>query len=208
MYRYDKSSIVMLFDIPKKDPWLFGSDNRFFPERNQHKDALLQLAECRIPKDFDEIIKENNWVFVRHGGVFVAMATMMGNNEYDQASIKLTSKYLVVKVREAKTALFFRVEREATDMNFTQFREQVRKQLPAYDASTSSVAFTEQTGVRTQVKFKLQPYSDGKRWSAIPDVLQNGKPLLSDDTYVIDSPVLKLKNGLLIVSPVTQGGNE
>lgn len=208
MYRYDKSSVVMLFDTPKKDPWVVGADSRSLPDRNLHKDALLQLAECRIPKDFDEIIKENNWVFVRQGSVFIAMATMLGDNEYDQASIKLTSKYLVVKVREAKTALFFRVEREATDMNFTQFREQVRKQLPSYDASTSSVAITEQTGARTQVKFKLQPYSDGKRWSAIPEVLQNGKPLLSDDTYVIDSPVLKLKNGLLTISPLSQGGNK
>lgn len=200
MYRYDKSSVVMLFDIPKKDPWILGSDSRSLPDRNNHKDALLQLAECRIPKSFDEIIKEKNWVFVRQGGVFVAMATMQGSNEYDQASPKLTSKYLVVKVREAKTALFFRVERETPDMNFAQFCERVRKQLPLYDASISSVALTEQSGVRTEVKFKLQPYSDGKRWSAIPSVLQNGKLLLPDDTYVIDSPVLKLKNGVLTVS--------
>jgi hypothetical protein len=115
---------------------------------------------------------------------------------------------LVVKVREAKTALFFRVEREAADMNFTQFREQVRIQLPSYDASTSSVAFTEQTGVRTLVSFKLHSHSDGKRWSSIPEVLQNGKPLLPDDTYVIDSPVLKLKNGLLTISPDSQGSNK
>ena len=199
MYRYDKSSVVMLFDIPKKDPWVVGADSRSLPDRNLHKDALLQLAECRIPKDFDEIIKENNWVFVRQGSVFVAMATMLGNNEYDQASIKLTSKYLVVKVREAKTALFFRVEHETADMNFTQFREQVPQQLPLYDASTSSVVLTDQTGVRTQVSFNLHLHSDGKRWSAIPEVLQNGKLLLPDDSYVVDSPVLKLKNGVLTV---------
>jgi hypothetical protein len=205
MFRYDHSSVVMLFDIPKKDPWVLGGDNRFFRDRSEYKDALLQLAECRIPKSFDEIIKEKNWVFVRQGGVFVAIATMLGNNEYDQASTKLTSKYLILKVREAKTALFFRVEREVADMNFSQFREQVRKQLPLYDASTSSVAFTEQTGVHTEVKFKLLPYSDGERWSAIPDVFQNGKPLLPDDTYVIDSPVLKLKNGVLTIGPVSQG---
>jgi hypothetical protein len=204
MYRYDKSSVVMLFDIPIKDPWLFGSDNRFFPERNNHKEALLQLAECRIPKGFDEIIKEKNWVFVRQGGVFVAMATMQGSNEYDQAPIKLTSKYLVVKVREAKTALFFRVERESAEMNFAQFREGVRKQLPLYDSSTSSVTLTEQIGVRTQVKFKLQAHSDGKRWSAIPEVLQNGKLVLPDSTFVIDSPVLTLRNGVLTVKHISE----
>lgn len=205
MYRYDKTSVVMLFDIPKKDPWVSGNDNHGFAERNLHKDALLQLAECRIPRSFDEVIKEQDWVFVRQGGVFVAMATMHGDNEYDHAPLKLTSKYLIVKVREAGTALFFRVERETPDMNFAQFCERVRKRLPVYDASSSSVALTEQSGVRTQVKFKLQPHPDGKRWAAIPEVLRNGKPMLQDNTYVIDSPVLTLKNGVLTVNSASRG---
>ena len=205
MYRYDKSSVVMLFDIPKKDPWVLESSNRFFRDRRDHSDALLQLAQCRIPSSFDEVIKEKSWVFMRQGGVFVAMATMQGDNEYDQASSKLTAKYLVVKVREAKTALFFRVERESPEMNFAQFRERVRQQLPLYDAPTSSVTLTEQSGVQTQVKFKLQPHSDGKRWSAIPEVLKNGKLVLPDSAYVIDSPVLTLKGGVLTVNPSSQG---
>lgn len=205
MYRYDKSSVVMLFDIPKKDPWVLGNDNRTFTERNMHKDALLQVAECRIPRSFDEVVKEHDWVFVRQGGVFVAMATMLGANEYDHAPGKLTSKYLVVKVREARTALFFRVERETPEMNFVQFRESVRKQLPVYDASSSSVALTEQSGVRTHVKFKLQPHADDKRWAAIPEVIHNGKPVLMDNSYVIDSPVLVLKYGVLTVNTTFPG---
>jgi len=197
MYRYDKSSVVMLFDTPKKDPWVLGSDARSLPDRSVHKDALLQLAQCRIPKSLDEIIKEENWVFIRQGGVFVAMATLLGTNEYDQVPFKLSSKYLVVKVREPKTALFFRVERETAEMNFSQFRERVQRQTPKYDVSTSSVNLIEQSGTQTQLKFKLQAHSDGKRWSAIPEVLQNGKRLLPVNAGVIDSPVLKLKNGVL-----------
>lgn len=199
MYRYDKSSVVMLFDIPKKDPWVLGSDARSLPDRSIHKDALLQLAECRIPKNFDEIIKEKNWIFIRHGKVFVAMATLLGNNEYDQAPSKLTEKYLIVKVHEPKTALFFRVERETTDLNFDQFRAQARMHHPQYDITNSSVTLTEQSGIQTQVKYKLQAHSDGKRWSAIPEVLKNGKSLLTANPYVIDSSVLKLKDGILTI---------
>ncbi len=204
MYRYDKSSVVMLFDIPKRDPWVFSNDNRFFPERNMHKDALLQLAECRIAKSFDEIVKERNWVFVRQGKVFVAMATLLGDYEYDHAPVKLTSKFLIVKVHEPRTALFFRVERETPEMTFAQFRESVRKQLPVYDESSSSVALTEQSGVRTQVKFKLQPDADGKRWAAIPEVLHNGKPVPQDNNYVINSPVMTLKDGVLTINSASQ----
>ncbi|HEY5137944.1 MAG TPA: hypothetical protein VIJ25_01295, partial [Methylococcales bacterium] len=204
MYRYDRSSVVMLFDIPKQDPWTLGDDNHTFAERNLHKDALLQLAECRFPRSFDEIIKERDWVFVRQGKVFVAMATMLGDNEYDHAPIKLTSKFLIVKIREPRTALFFRIERETPKMNFAQFRESVRKLLPTYDASSSSVALTEQSGVQTTVKFKLQPDTDGKRWAAIPKVLHNGKPVPHDNSYVIDSPVLSLRNGVLTTNFASQ----
>ncbi len=204
MYRYDKSSVVMLFDIPKKDPWVLGDDNHAFAERTLHKDALLQLAECRIPRGFDEVIKERDWVFVRQGKAFVAMATMLGANEYDHAPIELTKKYLIVKVREPRTALFFRAERETPEMNFAQFRKSVRNQLPLYDASSSSVTLTEQSGVLTQVQFKLQPDPDGKRWAGIPKVLHNGKPALQDNSYVIDSPVLKLRNGGLTIRSTPQ----
>lgn len=204
MYRYDKSSVVMLFDIPKTDPWILDDNNHTFAERNLHKDALLQLAECRIPRSFDEIITEPDWVFVKQGKVFVAMATMGGVNEYNQAPIKLTSKYLIVKIHQPRTALFFRVERETPEMNFAQFRVSVRKHLPAYDRLTSSVALTEQSGVRTQVIYKLQPDTDGKRWAAIPEVLHNGKPEPRDNRYVIDSPVLTLKNGVLTINPIPQ----
>ena len=106
---------------------------------------------------------------------------------------------MVVKVREPKTALFFRVEREAADLNFTQFRAQVRLQHPQYNVTNSSVALLEKSGMQTQVKFKLQAHPDGKRWSAIPEILQNGKPLQSANPYVIDSPVLKLRNGILSI---------
>lgn len=197
MYRYDTSSVIMLFNIPKTDPWILGNDNHAFAERNQHANNLLQLAECRIPNSFDEILKDDNWIFVRQGGVFVAIATMLGSNQYDDVPIKLTSKYLIVKIREPKTALFFRVDRQTPELSFAQFIKKVRKQLPVYDASNSSVSLTEQSGVHTQVKFNIHPDSDGKRWAAIPLVLKNGKPVLQDNSYVIESPVMTLKNGVL-----------
>ena len=199
MYRYDNSSVVMLFDIPLKDPWVQGADARSLPDRSIHKDALLQLAECRISKSFDEIIKEKNWIFVRQGPVFAAIATLHGSHEYDQAPPKLTSKYVLVKIREPKTALFFRVEREAANLNFAQFREQVRLQLPSYDVITSTVKLNEQSGVQTEVRFRLQPYLDGKRWSSIPEISHNAQPLVLGSDDVIDSPVLKLTNGILTI---------
>lgn len=60
-------------------------------------------------------------------------------------------------------------------------------------------ALVEKSGIQMQVKFKLQPHSYNKRLSAIPETLQNGKPLLTVNPYVIDSTVLKRKSGVLTI---------
>ena len=208
MYRYDKSSVVMLFDIPQKDPWIPDKDNHSFADRKMHKDALIQLAECRIPLGFDEIMTEKNWIFIHQGDVFVAMATLAGANEYNHAPQNLRSKYLIVKVREARTALFFRVERANSKMSFTQFREQVRNQIPAYDSSSSSIKLTEKSGIHTQVIYKLKAHGDGKRWSAIPEILHGGKLFFPDESYVVDSPILSLKNSVMMIHPPAQLGKQ
>ncbi len=200
MYRYDDSSVVMLFDIPKTDPWVLPEQNRFWASRSRHKDALIRTVTCRIPRNLDEIITEPNWIFARHGEVFVAMATMKGTNTYDDTTTTLAQKYRIIKVREAKTALFFRVERERSDLNFAQFREDVRTQLPEYDGASSSVLVTERSGAKTQVKFNLRQEPGSKRWTAIPTVTRNGKALPINETAVVESPVLMLKSGTLEVN--------
>ena len=91
------------------------------------------------------------------------------------------------------------MEREAANLNFAQFREQVRLQLPLYDVITSTVKLKEQSGVQTEVRFRLQPYLDGKRWSSIPEISHNAQPLVLGSDDVIDSPVLKLTNGILTI---------
>jgi hypothetical protein len=199
MYRYDTSSVIMLFDIPEADPWVYGKDNRFFAARNERKDALLQTIQCRIPRSFDEVVKEANWVFARHGGVYVAMATLKGLNEYDKAPSKLTDKFHIAKVREARSAMFFRVERARPDLSFAQFQATVRSQAPTYDPQTSSASFTDKSGVQTVVQFELKAATDGKRVASLPRVLRDGKPMLRDADAVIDSPLVSLRGGVLAV---------
>jgi len=200
MYRYDDSSVVMLFDIPKTDPWKPETPNRFWADRSSHMDALLQLATCRIARDFDEIIEEKNWVFVRHGKVFVAMATLRGSNEYDNAGGGVLLHFKIVKIREPKTALFFRVDRQRPDLNFEQFRAAVRNNLPAYDPATSSVALTEKNGSRTQVIFELRNTGKDGFWSALPRIIRDGKNVKYDATYTVQSPEMTLRDGVLTIN--------
>jgi hypothetical protein len=201
MHRYDDTSVVMLFDIPLRDPWIAGADNRFTATRSRHKDALLQFFQCRIPRSFDETVFEgHDWIFVRHGSAYVAIATLKGRNEIASAFVPGSTAYRVFKAREPRSALFFRVEK-AEGRSFEQFRAEVRKRLPAYDADRSAVAFTDQDGVATRVVFSLEHEAGAEhRLSARPKVYRNGRlQVYTRATRVVDSPYLKLEGGVLTV---------
>lgn len=198
MYRYNSSSVVMLFNIPDKDPWVYDYNNHYYKERNQHSSKLLQLVTCRIPKNLDQIVKEDNWLFLREGKTYVAIATLKGFNFYNDAPSSLTSKFLVLKIREPKTALFFRVETETKSQNFEQFMKKVRNQKPNYDVNYDSVSIEELSGVKTTVKFNLKKINQNE-WSSIPIVIKNGIVTNPDDSYVIQSRSVNLKNSILTI---------
>ena len=120
---------------------------------------------------------------------------MKGKNEYNNAAASLIEKFTIVKVREPKTALYFRVEKARQDLNFAQFQAAVKKTLPTYDAATSTATFTEKSGVHTSVKLNIQ--KSGVRWSALPIVTANGTVRIPDSSFAIDSQPLALKNGNL-----------
>lgn len=207
MYRYDDSSVVMLFDIPARDPWVFP-ENRFFEYRKQRQYNLFPLAQCRIPRNFDQIITLQDRVYIRQGNVFIAIATLHGRNEFDQAPRPLVSRYVIQKIREPKTALFFRVDRARPDFDFAQFQQSIKDRLPEYDSARSSVRFVDNAGVKTEVTFKIG--KAGKRWAALPEVIRNGRPLVRDGSRVIESNVLTLRGGKLdfrSTSPANHNGS-
>jgi hypothetical protein len=199
MFRYDDSSVVMLFDIPKVDPWQYDATNRWWMDRNERANALHQLVTCRFASSFDEIVAEPNWVFVRQGTVFAAMATLKGVNDYDHASGGVLEHFKVVKIHEPKTALFFRVEKQRADLSFAQFQKSVRNNLPSYDPKTSTVLLTEKDGSKTTVSFDLRPANKGTYWSALPRVVKSGRPVKVDTSYVVQAPGLTLRDGVLTI---------
>ncbi|MET3106060.1 putative RNA binding protein with dsRBD fold (UPF0201 family) [Oxalobacteraceae bacterium GrIS 2.11] len=199
MYRYDESSVVMLFDIPETDPWKSDASNRFWPERSSHADALLRLVTCRFARNFDEIIQQPNWVFVREGNAFAAMATLKGSNEYNNASPALLHHFTMVKIHEPKTALFFRVDKQRADLNFAQFQTAVRKSVPTYDAARSSIAVNEKNGSKTNVIFELKKQADSNYWSALPNVIKDGQPMKYNAAYTVQAPGLTLRDGVLTI---------
>jgi hypothetical protein len=197
--RYDDSSVVMLFDIPQRDPWVYDQTNRFFMTRNNHAEGLLQMFQCRIPRSFDQVMAEPNWVFARHGDVFVAIATLQGSNEFDGAPARITADYHVMKVREPRSALFFRVEKARADMDFARFRQQVRSQVPSYDKATSAVSVTAADGTPMRMAFQLRQQSNSKYWDSLPAVTKGGERMTFDVDTPVDAAGIRLRSGVLLL---------
>ncbi|GAB4057313.1 hypothetical protein GCM10028811_03530 [Uliginosibacterium sediminicola] len=201
MYRYDESSVVMLFDIPDKDPWPLNKDNRFWKDRDQHANDLLKVAACRVSRSFDEVVFDGQWVFVRQGDVYVAMASLNGKYEIDEAKSSLLRDFYSIKIRQARSALFFRVERRKTDADFNDFKSRMKSSpLPVFDASVGSVLVHEMTGDVTEVRCRIEKLAtEADWWSAVPLILRNGHDIKPDDSFVIDSTVLSIRDGVLRV---------
>jgi hypothetical protein len=196
MYRYDNSSVVMLFDIPPTDPWQQPGNN-WFAKRDMRKNNLYQQAQCRVPKSFDEVITEPNWIFVREGNSFAAIGTLKGTNTYGVASAALLQKFVIMKVRAPKTALYVRVDSARADLNFSQFRTAAKASVPGYDSEASRATVVEADGTTTTVTFKLA--QAGKRWAALPVISRNGKVQVWENSGVITSKPVELKNGVLTI---------
>lgn len=199
MYRFDDSSVVMLFDIPEKDPWPQKKENRFWMGRDKQADNLLKLVACRVPRDFDDVVVDGRWVFVRQGDVFAAMASLYGNYVVDDAAPELLRNFFSIKLREHRTALFFRVERGKGTFGFSSFQARMKSApLPMFDVATGVVNLRERDGVDTEIRIRLAKLpGEGDWWSALPRVIRGGRELAFDDSFVIDSPVLSVRKGVL-----------
>jgi hypothetical protein len=199
MYRYDESSLVMLFDIPDKDPWPQSKDNRFWSDRDQHADELLKVAVCRVSRSFDEVIFDGKWVFIRQGDVYTAMAILDGKYAVDEAPPALLKEFYSIKVRQAKNAIFFHVAQRLSGLDFRIFQQRMKaSSLPVFDASEGTVVVHEMNGAVTKITSRIEKLPGGSDWwSALPLVVRNGRQIKPDDSFVIDSPVLSVRDGVL-----------
>lgn len=202
MYRYDDSSVIMLFNIPTIDPWQYDGSNTYWMARNNQAAALLQLAQYRIPKSVDELDTSDasgKWVFARAGNTMIAVGTLNGVNEYPSVP-SLDAKYTVVKVRQGKTALFWRVE---TGSDFSDFKIRSKAAAPSFVASSiPSCRFTDSLGRNTKVSFSISKDLVSNLMDCRPDVSIDGVIQPKENVMNIQSDTISGKENTLSCSSV------
>lgn len=202
MYRYDDSSVIMLFSIPTADPWQYDGSNSYWMTRNNQAAALFQLAQYRIPKSVDELDTSDasgKWVFARAGSTMIAVGTLNGTNEYPSVPA-LDAKYTVVKIRQAKTALFWRVE---SGSDFAEFKVRSKAAAPSFTASANpSCAFTTKDGHYTTVTFNVAYDATVSAWACCPVVVKSGLTQSRENSNGFVSDTLNAGKGRLSLASV------
>ncbi|WP_156971088.1 hypothetical protein [Beijerinckia mobilis] len=198
--RFDEHHAVLLTSIPMQDPWpntqAFTSRDHYPNERDQHQDHLLRLVQCRIPKTVDQLLVKDNLAFIRKDKVFMALVSL--NGLFEQAidlPKTLDDEFIVLKIREPKTAIFIAVESQKD--SFEEFQERVTADLPTYDREHPSIRYGN-----TEVRFII-PNPDVEHpgyWKALPEILRDGQIMPYAERPVIESPFLSLSGGILKVT--------
>ena len=196
-WRLDEHSAVLLASIPQKDPWTKNVEDRFWIERDKHADALFQLVQCRIPKAVDTIAMEKNWVFFRKGKTYVALGSLHGNFETVSSGLSdlLEKDFTVVKVHEAKTALYVMIDDSGG--SFDDFRARAKASRPQYLSDGPQISSGS-----TTVRFKtpVRDTAHSENWLALPEITVKGKVQTYKPTPVFEAPFLTLSDGELKLS--------
>jgi hypothetical protein len=191
---------VMLFNIPVKDPWVFDVNNRFFKLRNEHQNSLYQLAQCRIPNSVDELVQEPNWVFARAGNTFIAMGTLFGENEYQDTTNKPNiADYKVFKIRQPKTAIYFKVAEKSPTLNFDRFIKMNKNKTLFFSPGQMKVTYRDEDHKIVEAQFQLDITTKSERVSGLPNIKINDVIQIPKSSPIIDSPFLILNNGKLTI---------
>lgn len=156
------------------------------------------MVQCRIPREVDDFVLDGQWAFIRHGSVFLALGALKGSMAIaDTLSAALAAEFRVLKIREAKTALFVMVEDGGGP--FEEFMERAKAAAPSYDDTDPSVRLTDAHGREVTVRYQIpsrHPERPGY-WLTLPEVTVDGSVQPYNDTPVFDTPFLRLAEGVL-----------
>lgn len=200
-YRYNKSSVVTIVSIPDEDPWQYDSGNSYWMTRNNQGSSLFKLVQWRVPKNvdvFDSSDPEGKRVFIKAGKTMIAVFTLNGVNEFPTVP-SISDRYHVIKVRQARTALFWRVE-SGTD--FEDFKLRSEKMVPTFVmAPNPYVEVSEGDGAKSLVSFSIGKVDGIAGIKCAPTVLRNGKLVEVEQPLGVDAGFMKMGNGKNVVMP-------
>ena len=191
----DRNRGVLLFDIPKSDPYVFGPENRFFSGRSKNAGSLFQIIKCRYPASVDDVRFDGAGIYLREGGVFVALLSLRGDWKPGPVILDNSAAFATADLDQSKAGIYFEVS-EGAPGDFAAFIETVKSRRVSF--KDGAAVFDSIDGKRMSVTFRHEMLS-GNRVSALPEVEVDGAQVRDVVAEPFSSPQLKLADGVLSV---------
>lgn len=206
-WRYDRSSPfqqifrdgsrgIVIFDIPKIDPYRYTLFNRFYKTRNNNADALFQSQNCRFPSNADSVYVEGNVITMQVGSAYAGIRSVNAPFVKSPHINRWEMKYFnTVTANSAVNGIYFRVAESSAYKSFQDFTDSFLKDAVSMHGTTAT--FASESGGTIDVSFKTSLDSDG--WiRSIPLVKRNGAIVPQEPSGIpFETPFLRLEHGEL-----------
>ncbi|WP_134090037.1 hypothetical protein [Olivibacter sp. XZL3] len=195
---YENAAIV-LFDIPKKDPWAGKPSPKVWAWRDQRGDALLGRNMVRIPDSVDEITESGGWIFIRAKDVYIGIRPLKNYTWEESKGGWGLDGFRVLRSDDHKGGFIFEVSDEAATGDFPTFQKRLVNSKFLYERDLGHVVYRSLAGNKLDMKFnKGLPIDDDGLSNAIPRFTVND---LEEKPYrewgIIESNPITLVNSTL-----------
>ena len=197
-----QSTVISLFNIPTEDPFKYRTRIDWEKYRAQFFDQLINQAWIRFPKQTDEFIQTNGWIFIREGQVYIAIRPCNGYFSIIDTDFPDLN---VIKSGGTKNAVIMDVATSNEFSSFTTFRNTVLAAPLTFTYDTPSVSYRNVRGDTIVATWGTLDTSrvDVK---SFPTSTVNGTPQVMHDLdfiagrAVIKSTPISLTNRVLTVT--------
>jgi len=196
---HHKNTAIVLFDIPRTDPWAKRGRADWYSQRDKHYDQLFQLAQCRFPKTVDQLVTDGDWYFLREGNVYVGIRALRpGSILKTDINDNGLEDFNVIKSYASKTGFLFEVGTTAKRGSFDNFRRSLKANPLSIDWNKLQVSYRNTDGDQLWMRYNPDLTEDKDHIITLaPEAKINEVPLNLADWPITESPEVTLKDCIL-----------
>lgn len=209
---HSKNTVITLFNIPKKDPWIGTPSESKWAWRDGHADNLIKRGMLRYPKSVDEKVEESGWIFLREGETYIGIKPLKSYYEQTNLKGKGLDGFNIVKSDHAQTGFVLELGSKAESGSFVGFQQILKKNRLSINWKNMKVTYVDSQNEKLQIQYQeglpialenkmpehlTRKGIDGMAESVPIVKIQNKKELGYREWPMIESPYIKMDSSVL-----------
>ena len=209
---HHENTVITLFDIPEKDPWMETPSAEKWIWRDGHAENLIQRGMFRYPKSVSEKLEKEGWIFLREGKVYIGIKPLKSYYVQTGLTGRGLDGFNIVKSDHAQTGFIFELGTEDEFENFLSFQETLLENKITVNWENLTVSYINSQKDTLEIQYKpglnlVEENPVPAHWStpghtgmaeSIPDVSINGIPETPYREWpMIESPFINMNSSIL-----------